>query len=608
MSLFSGLFTKALSTQLTVTSNNGFHLRPVAQFASLAKSFSIQITATAKHKTVDAKGVNTLLSLSLEKGDSFMLRIKGKKAEEAQKALLVLFETLMQNDKEVKKIEKTAYAYDGAVIEGEIISQGITIAPAYHYSSEKVQHKSDLNFQEAHDQSINELESLYASHKEEDNATIYLAQKELLSSLGEKSQSLVELEALIEEESQKLAGTKLAAKRSDYQDILQRVKKHLGLEVKVIFPDTPFILLCDDLLPSEIDMLQKTKVLGVILKETSVNSHTAILLRAAGICSLIADTKTLKQNETLILDTHSGVIVQTPSSDDLKKANERSVQDSAQNAHSAKRRFDSARTRKGKAINVFANVADVSSAKTAKEEGAEGIGLLRSEFLFKEIKPSLETQQNAYKEIFDIFNDITVRTLDVGGDKALPYIDIPSEANPFLGIRGVRLFQTHPKLLEEQLHAIFLAAGDKSIKIMFPMVSTVEEFIETKAFALKVAEKYQLEISHIKFGIMVEVPSVLFLLETFNEVVDFYSIGTNDLTQYLFAIERTHSSLKVDALSPVLFSAIETILNKANKPVSICGELAANKDAIAKLIDLGLETLSVSPKSIAQTKETIRNV
>ena len=608
MSLFSGLFAKALSTQLTVTSNNGFHLRPVAQFSSLAKSFSSQITATAKHKTVDVKSVNTLLSLSLEKGDSFTLSIKGKKAEEAQEALHALFETLMQNDIEVKKIEKTAYAYEGYVIEGEIISQGIAIAPAYYYNSKEVQHQSDLTFQEAYSHSMDELKSLYTSHKAEDNATIYLAQKELLSSLGEKSESMSEFEALIQEESQKLTGTKLDAKKSDYQDILQRVKKHLGLEVKVIFPDTPFILLCDDLLPSEIDMLLETKVLGVILKETSVNSHTAILLRAAGICSLIADTKTLRQDETLILDTHSGVIVQTPSSEDLQQANERSKLDADQNVRSAKKRFEPATTQKGKTIHVFANVADLNSAKTAKEEGAEGIGLLRSEFLFNALKPSLKTQQKAYKEIFDRFDDITVRTLDVGGDKALPYIDIPSENNPFLGVRGVRLFQTHPQLLEEQLHAIFLAAEEKTVKIMFPMVSTVEEFIQAKAFALKVAEKYQLDIAHIKFGIMVEVPSVLFLLETFNEVVDFYSIGTNDLTQYLFAIERTHSTLKIDALSPVLFLAIETILTKATKPVSICGELAANKDAIAKLVDLGLETFSVSPKSIAHTKDTIRNV
>lgn len=140
------------------------------------------------------------------------------------------------------------------------------------------------------------------------------------------------------------------------------------------------------------------------------------------------------------------------------------------------------------------------------------------------------------------------------------------------------------------------------------MISSVEEFNQTKSFAQNVAKKYQLDISHHHFGIMIEVPSVLFLLESFNDVIDFYSIGTNDLTQYLFAIERTHPLLKADALSPAVFSAIETILDKATKPVSICGELAANKNAIPKLLNLGMETLSVSPKSIAQTKEEIRDV
>jgi phosphoenolpyruvate-protein kinase (PTS system EI component) len=202
---------------------------------------------------------------------------------------------------------------------------------------------------------------------------------------------------------------------------------------------------------------------------------------------------------------------------------------------------------------------------------------------------------------------ITVRTLDVGGDKMLPYVQLPQENNPFLGIRGVRLFDTHPALLEEQLHAIFHAAQDKSIKIMFPMVSNVEEFLKAKSFAQNIALKYQIDISHHLFGIMIEVPSVLFMLESFNDAVDFYSIGTNDLTQYLFAIERTHPTLKTDELSPAVFSAIGTILEKASKPVSICGELASNKEAIATLLDLGIETFSVSPKRIAQTKEIVRH-
>ncbi len=608
MFLFKNLFPKPLSTQLTVTSNNGFHLRPVAQFSSLAKSFSCQITATFKDKTVDTKGVNTLLSLSLERGDTFTLIAKGKKADEALEKLQLLFETLMHDDKEIKQIEKTAYSYQGSILEGEIISQGIAIASTYTYHTQEVQHKSTIQFEEALHASVRELDVLYTKQKEDENAGIYLAQKELLASLEDTCQTLAEFELRIEEESKKLLGTKLDSKRSDYQDILQRVKKHLGLEVNVTFPDSPFILLCNDLLPSEIDTLLDTKVAGVILKETSVNSHTAILLRASGICSLVADTHSLVENETIILDTHAGVVVQDPSADDEQKARIRSYEDKAQKALSSSKRFESATTQKGKHIKVFANVTDINTAKSAKEDGAEGIGLLRSEFLFKEVKPSLEKQHKAYREIFDIFDDITVRTLDVGGDKNLPYIQIDSEDNPFLGIRGVRLFKTHPELLEEQLHAIFLAADNKPIKIMFPMVSSVEEFTQTKSFAQDVAKKYQLDISNLLFGIMIEVPSVLFLLESFNDVVDFYSIGTNDLTQYLFAIERTHSLLKADELSPAVFSAIETIIHKATKPVSICGELAGNKDAIPKLLNLGIETLSVAHKCIAQTKEEIRDV
>ncbi len=608
MSFFKNLFSKPQTKQLSITSNNGFHLRPVAQFVSLAKTYSCQVTAAFKDKTVDAKGVNSLLSLSLEKGDSFTLVTKGKKAEEALEELHTLFETLMHNDKEVKQIEKETCSYEGSAIEGEIISEGIAVAPLYNYRTKEILQKSDLSFQEALHKSMNELETLYTTHQKNDTATIYLAQKELLASLGQKSQTLIDLEQLVEKESQQLLGTKLDSKRSDYQDLLQRVKKHLGVELKAIFPDTPFILLADDLLPSEIDTLAKTKVSGVVLKETSANSHTAILLRGAGIISLIADITQLPADRKVILDAHSGAVVYTPNRNDLQKATSRLQKDEARKVLASTRRFENAATSKGQHIKVLANVSDIRSAEVAKEEGAEGIGLLRSEFLFKEEKPTLEVQTQAYEEIFALFGDITVRTLDVGGDKALPYMTLPKEENPFLGIRGVRLFQTHPEIMAEQLQAIFLASKDRAIKIMFPMISSVEEFNETRHFAQEVAKKHKLDISQLQFGIMIEVPSVLFLIEAFNEVVDFYSIGTNDLTQYLFAIERTHPTLKADALSPVLFDAIETIVKKTTKPVSICGELAANKDAIPKLLNLGIKTLSVSPKSIAQTKEEIRNV
>jgi len=608
MKLFKNLFSKPLSTQLKVTSSNGFHLRPVARFTTLAKSFGCDMTATFKGKTVDAKKVNTLLSLSLEKNDTFTLTTQGKEAQKALIALQTLFETLMQDDVEVNTIEKETANYEGETLEGDIIAKGVAIAPASVYKTETLQHENTLTFQDAVDKTTKALEEMYDAQKKSNNADIYLAQKELLSALGEKCDTIEELESLIEKESHKLQGTKLSAKISDYQDILQQVKIALGLEVKVMFPQDDFILLADDLLPSEIALLSTTQVQGVVLKETSINSHTAILLRASGIPSLIADTSQIPLSLDIILDSIAGVVVIHPSSKDMQKAKTLQEQNKKEKAHSASKRFKSAQTTQGKTIKVYANVGDALSAKVAKEEGAEGIGLLRSEFLFKSNKPSLETQTKAYAEIFNTFKDVTVRTLDVGGDKALPYINIPLEDNPFLGVRGVRLFRTHPEILAEQLHAIFLASQGKKVKIMFPMVSTVEEFSKAKTFAKEVAQKHCININHIDFGIMVEVPSTLFLIPAFNEVVDFYSIGTNDLTQYLFAVERTHPLLKVDALSPVVFSALESVVKQATKPVSICGELAANTDAIEKLVNLGLTTLSVNPKSIAHTKETIRHV
>ena len=602
MQFFKNLFSKSFSTQLMVTSSNGFHLRPVARFTTLAKSFSCDVTASFNNKSVDATKVNTLLSLSLEKQDTFTLTTQGKDAQKALTALQTLFETLMQDDVEVTAIQKENANYAGETLEGDIISKGVAIATATVYKTETIQHESTLTFKDAIERTIQNLE------KKSDESDIYLAQKELLSALVEKCDSIKDLETLVTEESSKLQGTKLAAKSVDYQDILQQVKTALGMEIKVLFPQHDFILLANDLLPSEIALLSETKVQGVVLKETSINSHTAILLRASGIASLIADIDKIPLDKEILLDSFAGVVVLTPGSEDIQKAKKLQEKTKKQKAHSDAKRFESANTSQGKQIKVFANVGDVASAKVAKEEGAEGIGLLRSEFLFKSEKPTLEAQTKAYSEIFETFDDITVRTLDVGGDKALPYLHIPLENNPFLGIRGVRLFRTHPEILEEQLHAIFIAAQGKKIKIMFPMVSTVEEFSQAKTFAQNVAQKHHIDILHIDFGIMIEVPSVLFLIKAFNEVVDFYSIGTNDLTQYLFAIERTHPLLKVDELSPVIFSALRNIVNQATKPVSICGELAANTDAIEKLINLGLTTLSVSPKSIAQTKEHIRHV
>jgi phosphocarrier protein FPr len=605
MNLFKNLFFKPETTTLTITSSNGFHLRPVAQFVAKAKTFPCKVEASFEDKTVDAKAVNTLLSLNLEKNNSFTLSTKGKQAKEAIETLSTLFHMLMQEDKEEVVTPKKSHSYQGTCKEAQSISSGIAIAPLHLLHQTETYTHSGISLQKATTLAKAELDALYNSTSI-DNAGIALAQKELLDSLVGQFDTFEIFEKRIHTESEALMGGKMETKRTDYLDILQRVKKHLGYKNEISLPDNAFILLADDLLPSDIHTLENSAVKGVILKKTSTTSHTAILLRASAIPSLILDEDLTPNDTTVILDADASVLITLPTPEDLEKANTFLSDNKDKNLKAYEKRFQSALTKSGKSIQVFANISDIDSAKVAKEEGAEGIGLLRTEFLFNTIKPTVEAQTEAYKKIFSLFSNITVRTLDIGGDKSLPYVQLPPENNPFLGIRGVRLFTTHPTLLEEQLLAIYLASKDRTIKIMFPMVATVEEFVNAKKFAQKVASKHALDIAHLQFGMMIEVPSVLFLIPEFNKVVDFYSIGTNDLTQYLFAIERTHPTLKTDAHSPVVFSVLEKIVKESTKPVSLCGELASEPKAIEKLLALGLETLSMSAKRIAEVKEIVR--
>ena len=602
------LFYKPLSTQLTITSTNGFHLRPAAKFASEAKQFTCDIHIEFSDKKISAKAVNAILSLNLDTGDTFTLIANGKDAKRALDILDQTFQLLMSKETTVVEVEKEAFTYEGVSYPGEIISEGIAVGKVHHFSTSEVKTDALGSFGDAVKKSVNELERLYENSQKDSNAHIYIAQKELLLSLTEKVDSLEAFETVIKEEQEKLQGGKNASKAADLGDLLHRVKTHMGYQYKVTLPNTPFILTADDLLPSQIKTLERSAVLGVALANSTLTSHTAILLRASGIPSILLEKPLSIQSDKVILDAYSGCIVGEPSADDLKQAFRRQTRDEKAHMETHTKRFEPAIDTNGKRVKVLANVSDLDSAKTAKEEGAEGIGLLRSEFLFKEHKPLVRDQLSAYQSIFELFEEVTVRTLDVGGDKSLPYIDLPKEQNPFLGIRGIRLLKTDPELLSEQLEAIFLAAQNRPVKIMFPMIATPDEFIEAKNFALDVARKKDILIDHIKFGMMIEVPSVLFMIPQFNELVDFYSIGTNDLAQYLFAIERTHPTLKIDPLSPVLFDAIKKVKQESTKPVSICGELGGDKRAIPTLIELGIETLSVSGKNVPQTKEVIRNV
>ncbi len=603
-----------IQTTLTITSSNGFHLRPIAQFVNEVKKFDATVTIIAHNQEVSATQVPKILALALDKDESFTLRCMGKEAKEASEYLSAFFVQLMEDDKEEKEIIQEEEIYEAQSIQCISISKGIGVGVLVSYFKEKTYSTQGecLSLKDALTQTEKDLNELYEKNRERAEAEIFLAQKSLLD-----SELFQENFENIDKEIDKLRGGKFESRIADYQDIRKRIESYMGINHLFILPngdETPCIIVADELLPSEVEELSKLNVVGVILLKGSPTSHTSILLRSFNIPSIISHKNIFSTGEYVysILDASSGQFIDVPTEEDFKKAEAKALNYKNKEEQSYKNRFKSTQTKSGKSIKILANITDLTSAKEAKELGADGIGLLRTEFLFTQTKPTIEEQTKAYSEIFNLFNEITIRTLDIGGDKSLPYINIEKEDNPFLGIRGIRFSLQEQVLFKEQLLAIYNAVGsvtpNKTIKIMFPMVSNPNEFIQAKTIAQEVAKTNKIDITNIQFGIMLEVPSVIFALKEFNLLVDFYSIGTNDLTQYLFAIERTHSTLQVDATSPMLMSALKSIAQQVEKPISICGELAGLEEATEQLIKMGYNTLSVSSKLIPSLKEKIREI
>jgi phosphocarrier protein FPr len=620
MKLLKKIFKKKETpflTTLTITSENGLHLRPIAKFVNEVKEFSnTEVTIIAHDQEILATQVPKILSLSLEKGESFTLKCIGEEAMEASAYLTDFFIKMMQEDIIEKEIYQTEESYESLSIKGKTIAKGIAIAPLAPYETRRVSQTKDtgLSIKDAIRRTKEELYDLYQANKTNHEAQIFLAQKELISAdvFRYECPTVRTFLEIIKQEVSRLENTRFASRIPDYRDVEQRVLKHLGMTSIVEVPSKPYILLADDLLPSEVMNLQNTLIEGVILQQGTLTSHASILLRSFAIPSMIINTP-LNSNPRAILDANSGNLLLEPTQNDLRKAQEKQKIFQKEQQEGYRKRFDITKTKSGEVIKVLANVSDFRSAKEAKEEGADGVGLLRTEFLFKEDKPTHQEQVNAYRAIFELFNTITIRTLDIGGDKSVPYISIPPENNPFLGIRGIRFSLQEELLFQEQILAIYEAItlvmpAPKTFKIMFPMVSTIEEFIQAKEMALTVARQHNVNLNNIQFGMMIEVPSVMFAIKEFNQIVDFYSVGTNDLTQYLFAIERTHPSLHADATSPMLLSALRMIAEQVDKPISICGELAGVDEVTEELIDMGYDTLSVSAKLIPSLKERIRHV
>ena len=413
------------------------------------------------------------------------------------------------------------------------------------------------------------------------------------------------------EEMFKAIGGYQGERAADLHDVGQRVIADLmGVPAPgVPVSDTPFVLVAEDLSPADTAGLDLDQTLAIVTSQGGPTSHTAILARARGIVAVVsaAGADDLKNGETVIVNAAESTITTEPSDEQVAAAEAAK----AKAAKAKELRGKPGATKDGYHIPLLANVGKPSDGKTALEYGAEGVGLFRSEFLFigNAEPPSVEEQTKAYAELLAQFpgKKVVIRMLDAGADKPLPFLTPEDEPNPALGLRGLRTLRTHMNVLEGQLKALAAADAqtDADLWVMAPMVADAHE----AAYFVKLGKSFGLK----KVGVMAEVPSIALMADQVAKVADFVSIGTNDLTQYTLAADRTLGSVAnyQTAWHPAVLRAIKLIADAGNAngmPVGVCGEAAADPDLAVVLTGIGVNSLSMTPVALDDVRAELAGV
>ena len=416
----------------------------------------------------------------------------------------------------------------------------------------------------------------------------------------------------------------ISARAADVRDVTDRVLRVLldVAESPCAGLTEPHIVLARDLAPSDTVMLDKSLVLGFCTAEGGPTAHTAILARGLGLPAVVgagAEVLEIPDGATLVLDSGAGTLRVDPDDDTLALFRGRRATAAGVLAQAREHAGEPAITRDGHRIEVVANIGSVEGAQVALEAGADGVGLLRTEFLYLERTqmPGEEEQYEAYRAILDVFGGrpVVLRTLDIGGDKEPPYLELPCETNPFLGLRAIRLSLARPDLFRPQLRAALRAAACRNLKSMFPMVATRAEVRAARAVLDACRAELQAEglpaAENMEVGIMIETPAAAVMADRLAAEVDFFSIGTNDLSQYTLAADRTNADVAslVSGFQPAVLRLVREVIVAAHalgKWVGLCGELAGEPLAIPILLGLGLDEFSMSPSSIPAAKQIIR--
>ena len=534
-------------------------------------------------------------------------------------------------------------------ISGKSVFGGVSIGKILFYQrNDKVikrEHVDDVDaewkrFQDAKDQAVKQLKGLYEKALEdvgEANAMIFEIHQMMLEDLDylESIENIIRTQEVNAEYAVATTADNFAAmfssmddaymqgRAADVKDVSERVLNILsGADTGLQEMNEPCIIAADDLAPSETVQLDKSKVLGFATMYGSSNSHTAILARTMNIPAVIGlgeDLKAEYNGKDAIIDGFTGTLYIDPDEETMKAMQEKQAKDLEQRALLEQLKGKENVTKSGQKINVYANIGNVSDLGAVLKNDAGGIGLFRSEFLYLENSdfPTEEQQFAVYKKVAESMagKKVIIRTLDIGADKQVDYFGLDKEENPALGYRAIRICLTRPEIFKTQLRALYRAAVFGNISIMFPMIISVKEVQKIKEIIAEVKEELKSEgipyKEDVELGIMIETPASVMVSRELAKEVDFFSVGTNDLTQYTLAIDRQNSKLDefYDPHHPAVLRMIQMAAESAHAEgawIGICGELGADLELTEEFLKMGLDELSVSPSMVLPLRNRIR--
>ncbi|EIZ80890.1 phosphoenolpyruvate-protein phosphotransferase [Novosphingobium sp. Rr 2-17] len=644
----------AETTDWTLDYPTGLHARPATAWSEAAKAGRVQLRVRHGDESADPRSLVALLQLGLKAGDTVTISAAGEGARAALDQFVQVVSRLSAREKAdaARAAEKAAVpvrgwkpAGDTAMIAGVAASPGLAIGKVHVLAATEFtvsDQPVDLAtggalLDEALVRTRAQMKALVDDTTRRlgaSEAAIFQAQAALLDDtdlITLTCQIMVEGHGVAwswHQAVERMAGQLsalgnpvLAARAADFHDVGRRVLAQidpgLGIGTLSDLPDEPSILVAADLSPSDTAMLDIEKVAGIATALGGPTSHSAILARTLGLPSMVAggaDLLKLSAGATAIVDGDGGRIWLNPSEADLASARAWIDEIARKRAEEASERSRPARTEDGHDVAIGANVNRSDQVAFAVEQGGEGVGLMRTEFLFLERgdSPTEDEQYAIYRAMIDALEGrpLIVRALDIGGDKQVPHLDLPREENPFLGVRGARLLLRRPDLLEPQLRALYRAARDGGdVSIMFPMITTVSELVTLRGICEAI--RAELDAPVVPVGIMIEVPAAAVQAHVLAQHADFFSIGTNDLTQYALAIDRQNPELasEADSLHPAVLRLIAMTVEGAKKHdrwVGVCGGIAGDPFGAALLTGLGVGELSMTPRDIPAVKARIR--